>query len=637
MTGSYCHDFIRYKRRDTIEVNVGGIPLGGRHPIRIQSMTNTATHDIAATIEQILRIHEAGADYVRLTVPTQKDAENLEQIIKELKARGCSIPVIADIHFNPAIARIAAGIVHKVRINPGNFTDRKQFRIIDYTEEQYSQELQDLKKEFIPLLNSCKKHHTALRIGTNHGSLSDRIMSRYGDTPEGMAESAMEFLRICQEENFSEVVISMKASNTRTMVYATRLLVHKMESEGMNYPLHLGVTEAGEGEDGRIRSAIGIGALLSDGLGDTIRVSLTEDPEAEIPVAKKIAAYFSQRETHTDIPDFGAFPIDPYKFGKRKTHSVGSIGGNNPPVVVKAIQGKLLDKELSDLGWHFTPDKNWKFDELSADILSFKKWPADLPLIADKCMLISNTEVNNLPIQQSIIMMEWEEYDKTGSSIKGNKCIGILSSQLTEKKIKKITNDPAVVVVLETDNKNGFADQRAAIFRMMNLGCTAPVILKRCYSETDAEDFQLKSACDLGGLFIDGLAEGIWLEDEALNDDKLVINTAFSILQFSRVRISRTEFISCPSCGRTLFDLQATTRKIREKTSHLRGLKIGIMGCIVNGPGEMADADYGYVGTGKGMVTLYKEKTVVKRNVPEGNAVNELIALIKENGDWNEP
>jgi (E)-4-hydroxy-3-methylbut-2-enyl-diphosphate synthase len=624
MTGGYCSDLLRYQRRITTEVIIGGIPMGGNNPIRIQTMTNTATNDVAETIEQILRTKEAGADYVRLTVPSLKDAENLFRIMDGLKGRDCFIPVIADIHFNPAIAKIAATVVHKVRVNPGNYTDKKQSRIIDYTKEQYQQELLSLKLEFKILLDICKKHKTALRIGTNHGSLSDRIMSLYGDTPEGMAESAMEFLRICREEDFSQAVISMKASNTRTMVYATRLLVSKMNSEGMSFPIHLGVTEAGEGEDGRIRSAIGIGALLADGIGDTIRVSLTEDPEAELPVARKIVDHFEERKSHRAIPAFGPIPIDPFHFKKRVTHEIACVGGNNP-------------NNLAILEWSRQKTGKIFANEQTADILKVNTWSEKFAIPKNKYILIPYSAYVTDRNDQNIYYMEWEQYCSNYRTENYNKAIRIAASELTEEKIEKIKDDHQVIIILETNNINGFADQRAAIFRLMNKGCQAPVILRRFYTESDPENFQLKASCDLGGLFIDGLAEGIWLEDEGLKEERMVLNTSFNILQFSRVRTTKTEYISCPSCGRTLFDLQSTTKKIRERTSHLKGLKIGIMGCIVNGPGEMADADYGYVGAGRGMVTLYKEKAIVKMNVPENLAVDELIALIKENGDWNEP
>ncbi len=636
MNTQYCPDFLNYQRRFTSEVNIGGIPMGGKNPVRIQSMTNTPTHDIVATADQIIRMYEAGADYVRLTVPSLKDAENLGTITQILKEKHCPVPLIADVHFNPEIAIIAAGKVQKVRINPGNYSGKKEFRIVDYSEKQYREELNELKKKFVRLLEECKKHRTALRIGVNHGSLSDRIMSRYGDTPEGMAESAMEFLRICHEEDFNDVVISMKASNTRTMVYATRLVVRKMLEEHMHYPLHLGVTEAGEGEDGRIRSAIGIGALLVDGIGDTIRVSLTEDPVAEIPVAKKIISRFLQLNNHVKIPGFGNYPLNPFLFQKRQTYSAGCIGGNFPPVIISAIEGEINENSIAAAGWSYSNENGWKFDTISADVLYLPTWPDDLPVPEGK-YIITHSCAGNPESKFFIPLMNWQEFIDSSPQSSALICLQVSASQLDEEKISRIKESTSLVIMLETDHINGFADQRAAIFRLINNNCHSPVILKRSYCEKDTEDFQIRAACDLGGLLIDGLGEGIWLENKGNISIQTIISTGLSILQFSRVRISRTEYISCPSCGRTLFDLQTTTKKIREKTAHLKGLKIGIMGCIVNGPGEMADADYGYVGTGKGKVTLYKEKTVIKRNVPEKDAVDELIELIKENGDWVEP
>jgi (E)-4-hydroxy-3-methylbut-2-enyl-diphosphate synthase len=636
MLFSYCTDLNKYQRRSSDVVVIGGIPMGDHHPIRIQSMTNTPTSDIRLTVGQIQRIFLAGADYVRLTIPSLKDTESLKQIVHELRSKNCRVPIIADVHFSPAIARITAGIADKVRINPGNYTDKKKSNLVVYTDEEYQHELLELEQQFLPLLDICKGNKTVLRIGTNHGSLSDRIMSCFGDTPQGMVESAMEFLRICTRENFDQVVVSMKASNTRTMVYATRLLVKRMSEENMHFPLHLGVTEAGEGEDGRIRSAIGIGALLADGLGDTVRVSLTEEPEAEIPVALKLVKYFEERANHAAIPTFGNYPVDPYEYHKRLTHSTGNVGRNNPVVVVSGILGSIDREKLKNIGWDYS-GKDWHFSDLSADILSVDSWPAELPIPGGKYVMLQNKSLPGPPGLQYIVRMNWEEYVINSTRDEGMLCVCILASQLDKTKIQRITDDRNVILVLETNNINGFADQRAAVCRMINLECSVPVILKRSYNEYNLEDFQIKSACDLGGLFIDGLGEGIWLENQGDLQEDAIMDTAFSILQFSRVRISKTEYISCPSCGRTLFDLQTITRKIREKTSHLKGLKIGIMGCIVNGPGEMADADYGYVGTGIGKITLYKEKAVVKRNIPEEQAVDELITLIKENGDWVEP
>jgi (E)-4-hydroxy-3-methylbut-2-enyl-diphosphate synthase len=637
MLSDYCKDLARYQRRDSTEVIIGGIPLGAGHPIRIQSMTNSATSDVAATTDQITGLQKSGADYVRLTIPSLKDVESLKQIMSALRKKNCNVPVIADIHFNPAIAIACAGIVHKVRINPGNFTDKVLSNLPEYTSEVYQQEYEKARLQFIELIAICRANHTALRIGTNHGSLSGRIMSRFGDTPEGMAESAMEFLRICRQEHFDQVVVSMKASNTRTMVYATRLLVKKMDEENMHFPLHLGVTEAGEGEDGRIRSAIGIGALLADGLGDTIRVSLTEDPIAEIPVAAKLVSYFRDRKNSPSVPEFGDYPVNPFEFLKRLSRVTGTFGGSNPVAVIKIVEGLPDIEKLAECGWNYLPGSGWNFTDQAADMLQVDSWSENLPYPTDKYLLIPYRKNIVLAHPQVVILIAWEEYFSVQALPDAVRCIRITASELDQSKIERISKDEQAVVVLETNHPNGFADQRAAICRMINLGCRVPVLLKREYAENEIEDLQLKAACDLGGLFIDGLGEGIWLENQGTINNGEIVRTAFGILQFSRMRISKTEYISCPSCGRTQFDLQTTIRKIREKTAHLKGLKIGIMGCIVNGPGEMADADYGYVGAGKGKVSLYKEKNVVKRNVTEERAVDELVQLIKENGDWIEP
>jgi (E)-4-hydroxy-3-methylbut-2-enyl-diphosphate synthase len=638
MQTRYCTNFTRYQRHETGEVIIGGIPLGADHPIRIQSMTNTLTADSEATASQIIRIRDAGADYVRVTVPGRKDVESLKEILASLERRNCKVPVIADIHFNPALAILSAAIVHKVRINPGNFIDKKLFKTIDYSVEEYKQELDRLEVRFLELLGICRENKTALRIGTNHGSLSDRIMNRYGDTPEGMAESAMEFLRICKKENFRDVVVSMKSSNTRIMVFATRLLVDKMEQEGMHFPLHLGVTEAGEGEDGRIKSAVGIGALLADGLGDTIRVSLTEDPEKEIPVAKKIADYVTGWENHPEISDFGELPVDPFNHVRRTSAQAGIVGDYQVPVVLSDLPEVNSPLDLEPLGWRYRTDGTWEFDELVPDILFTPVWPKGMPCPPDKYIL-TDSEKLSLPNQNNnvIQLYKWDSYARL-SGINGRITgVELQAKEVDEKKIELLKNRKNTFIILDTQNVNGFADMRSAVFRLMNMQCRVPVIFRRSFQENEKENLQLKSAIDFGGLFIDGLGDGIWIENEGKIKNKELIETAFNILQASRVRVSRTEYISCPSCGRTLFDLQATTKKIREKTSHLKGLKIGIMGCIVNGPGEMADANYGYVGTGQGKVTLYKEKEVIRRNIPEEQAVDELINLIKENGDWIEP
>lgn len=625
----YCSDFLNYRRRKPTVVTIGDIALGGNYPIRIQSMTNTDTSDVHASTEQIIRIAKEGADIVRLTVPGQKDAESLKEIKDELKKRSFKVPLVADIHFNPRLAYTAATIVDKVRINPGNFTDRKLSKEDDNKATE-AEDLRKLRSEFLNLIDICRKHNTALRIGTNHGSLSDRIVNKYGDTVDGMAESAMEFLRICKEVGFDNVVVSMKSSNTRVMVYATRLLVSKMLEEGMEYPLHLGVTEAGEGEDGRIKSAVGIGALLADGIGETIRVSLTEDPEKEIPVARKLVNYFSERENHPRIPAFGKYPVNPYDYTRRITRTLLNIGGNQAPVVFYNLAGDITADRLKQIGWHLLPGNLWQYDEPVPDIIVVDHWPKEIPKPLTKTV-ISRIDRDNHRIIDYIenFSPEPDENRVTFVTVK--------ASDLQGQALEELAKSRNLVFILETDNPNGYADQRAAIFRLINSGCEIPVILRRNYKENIPEDFQLKSAADLGGLFIDGLGDGIWLENSGALTDKEIINTSFGILQAGRVRTSKTEYISCPSCGRTLFDLQSTTRKIRERTQHLKGLKIGIMGCIVNGPGEMADADYGYVGTGFGKVTLYKQKQVIKRNVPEEDAVDELISLIKEYGDWVEP
>ncbi|MBN1599058.1 MAG: (E)-4-hydroxy-3-methylbut-2-enyl-diphosphate synthase [Bacteroidales bacterium] len=632
METNYCKSFITYSRRQTNEVYIGDIPLGGNNPVRLQSMTNTDTQDTQRSVEQIIRIYNNKADYVRLTAPTMRDVENLKDIITELSKRNCPIPVIADVHFNARLAKEAASIVHKVRINPGNFIDKKSNGSGNFSEIQYRKELSKLEDVFTELISICKKHKTALRIGTNHGSLSGRIMNRYGDTPEGMAESAMELLRICKRKDFDQVVVSMKASNTRVMVYSTRLLVKKMEEEGMQFPLHLGVTEAGGGEDGRIKSAIGIGAMLIDGIGDTIRVSLTEDPELEIPVAKKIVDYMNQRVNHDTITAFEKYPLNPYQYKRRITDSVKFIGGNQLAVVIKEIEN---NNDLQKIGWQFI-DGKWKFSELSPDIIFTNSWPDSLPVPNEKSVIMS-FRMNDNKVKNIIPLYARQDYYENTPSASDVKFVLLNTSELDEEMISLIKNDKNAVIVLESGNANATADTRAAIIRMINSQCKNPVIVKRNYSEKYKEDFQIKASVDTGTLLIDGLIDGIWLENKNEMSADEIVNTSFALLQAGRMRFSKTEYISCPSCGRTLFDLQTTTQKIRAKTSHLKGLKIGVMGCIVNGPGEMADADYGYVGTGKGKITLYKEKNVIQRNVPEDEAVEKLIEIIKENGDWIEP
>lgn len=612
-------NLFKYSRLKTHPVKVGSIEIGGNNPIRIQSMTSTNTLKTDETVDQSLRIIKAGGELVRITAQGIREAENLGNIKKEIRESGFETPLAADIHFNPKAAFTAAKIVEKVRINPGNFVDKRaDFTKIEYTEENCQVELKKIEEKFIPLLNICKEKKTALRVGVNHGSLSDRIMNRYGDTPKGMIESAMEFLRICIRENFLNVVVSLKSSNTRVMVQANRLMLARMIEERMNFPLHLGVTEAGEGEDGRIKSAVGIGTLLADGIGDTIRVSLTEPPEDEIPVAKKLANYFDERINHKQINDIDTIPINFFEYNKRNTRVVENIGGNNLPVVISNKEGnEELYPEFVYLGDQFIFDSS---HEKSNFIIDEQNW--DQQITYDDNLFPLFKSFNNFYLSES-------------KSSKLN-FLKINCSEINDENLLKIKNQNNIVLILETNNKNSFADQRAAFFKLMNSACDFPVIIKRSYKENNLEDLQLKSASDIGGLFLDGLGDGIWIDNKSSIDEQDIINTSFGILQASRVRISKTEYISCPGCGRTLFDLQKTTAEIRKRTSHLKNLKIGIMGCIVNGPGEMADADYGYVGAGPGKITLYKNKEVVKKNIPEENAVEELIQLIKNCGDWKD-
>ncbi len=632
----YCNSLTQFSRLKTHVVNIGNIPLGGDNAIRIQSMTNTNTLDTEATVNQSIEIINAGADYVRFTACGTKDAENLINIKNELLKNAYNTPLIADVHFNPKAADIAAKVLEKVRINPGNYIDKRAtFIQLEYTDEEYKQELEKIRERFVPFLNLCKEHKTAIRIGTNHGSLSDRIMSRYGDTPNGMVEATMEFLRICVDNNFSDVVISLKSSNTRVMVQAYRLLINRMLKENMDFPLHLGVTEAGEGEDGRIKSAVGIGALLADGIGDTIRVSLTEPSEKEIPVAKKILDYFKNRETHDEIKPINEFAVNPFEYNKRKTIEIKNIGAGNVPVVIadlskeKNISFELIEK----LGFSYDDKKNdWQTTNFSTEYIYIADnnieiiLPEGLEVICD--IKIWQKQLNYYPL------FTIDEYLHAKEKSEILNFVEIDFGNFDNKIIELAKNDNSLVFILTTNNLNGAAEQRAFFYELINQKINTPVIINRSYSEDNIEDLQLKSACDTGILFIDGFGDGICLTNNNNIDYKKVNETAFNILQASRVRTSKTEYISCPSCGRTQFNIEEAVAIIRKRTFHLKGLKIGIMGCIVNGPGEMADADYGYVGSGKDKITLYKGKQVIKKNIPTENAVDELIALIKENGDW---
>ena len=637
----YCNSLTKYERFKTREVMIGQVGVGGDNPIRLQSMTTTDTMDTEATVEQSIRMIEAGCEIVRITAPSRKDAENLQNIKDELHKRGYETPLVADIHFTPNAAEIAARIVEKVRVNPGNYADKKRFEHIEYTDDTYQQEINRIKERFIPLVRICKEHGTAMRIGTNHGSLSDRILSRYGDTPLGMVESALEFLRICQEEDYHQIVLSMKASNTQVMVQAYRLLIVKMQEEGMNYPLHLGVTEAGEGEDGRIKSAVGIGTLLEDGIGDTVRVSLTEEPEFEIPVARELVARYANRDNHDPIKAIENNPINPFEYTKRTSREVLNIGSKHVPVVIAdfCLKEKITPASFFALGYNYSvPLDKWNVSDMACDyvyvgdkIIDFDT-PGTLGIIYNhKTWLQQKHKERVYPfIQASDYLMGIELSDKMNM-------IYACLSDLSEAFITKVKTDKTAVLLIDSWNSHGMAEQRRLFIELMDNNCDVPVIIGRAYGNLTTEQLQLHCATDIGALLTDGLGDGVFIATENCGSDQSINHTAFGILQASRTRISKTEYISCPSCGRTLFDLQETTAKIRAKTDHLKGVKIGIMGCIVNGPGEMADADYGYVGTGIGKITLYKEKEVVQRNIPEAEAVDALIELIRSHGDWVEP
>lgn len=561
------NDF-NYRRRHSSTVQIGNVPLGGDNPIRIQSMTSTSTLDTDASVAQCRRIFDAGADYVRLTAQGVREAHNIGEIRAALHAAGYTKPLVADIHFNPKAAFEAAATTDKVRINPGNFVDAaRTFKKLEYTDEEYAAELEKIRRAVVPFLAICREHHTAVRLGVNHGSLSDRIMSRYGDTPAGMVESAMEYLRIFREENFNDVAISIKASNTVIMVETVRRLVAEMDREDMHYPLHLGVTEAGDGEDGRIKSAVGIGTLLAEGIGDTVRVSLSEEPELEIPVARKLVDYITAREGHAPISGCFAKAYNRIAPERRPTNAVGSIGGQNVPVVATALS------------------------------------PVDVAAIATKPDFFLS-DVN------------WKAVDASAKS-------------------EGFSDDD--VLLLTSHHANPVGEIEAFIHRLWDNGCKAPVVVRMSYDDANEEDVQVKAGADFGALLLNGLVDGIVLDAPNLPNNADAVAYSFGILQAARRRTTKTEYISCPSCGRTLYDLQHAVKEIKAATSHLKGLKIGIMGCIVNGPGEMADADYGYVGAAVGKVSLYKGKECVERNVPQDVALTHLIDLIKANGDWTEP
>ncbi len=652
LPGRYCNSLTEYSRFATREVFIGDVPMGGNNPIRIQSMTTTDTMDTIGTVEQSIRMINAGCEYVRITAPSIKEAHNLAEIKKQLRQRGYNTPLVADIHFTPNAAEVAARIVEKVRINPGNYADKKKFDQIDYTDLQYQGELERIYQKFAPLVKICKEYGTAMRIGTNHGSLSDRIMSRYGDTPRGMVESAMEFMRMCETLNYYNLVVSMKSSNPQVMVQAYRLLVETMVAEGMSYPLHLGVTEAGDGEDGRIKSALGIGTLLEDGLGDTVRVSLTEEPEAEAPVAIALVERYVERSKAERLKVKGNNTnLLPFTFylsaSKRHTYEANAfIGGHMVPrVVVDLSKANLKDASvLNDAGYIYAPlldkynmaEQSVDFVYLGDELPSFTL-PANLKQLYNYPAWLKLADKNNChPV------FTLQEYVGDADHSSTLNLVRLKPADLDSDAFGALPFSNSLVFILETDALHGMADQRSFFFKMEELELDVPVIIKRSFTfktrdlELNTQDLQLQAATDLGALLIDGFGDGIWIDAPTV-DTKTITSTAFGILQATRSRISKTEYISCPSCGRTLFDLMVTTQMIRSRTSHLKGLKIGIMGCIVNGPGEMADADYGYVGSGTDKVTLYRGKEAVKKNITSVNALDELIGIIKDDGNWIEP
>ena len=633
----YCNSLANYSRFKTREVKVGNIGIGGSNPIRIQSMTTTDTMDTIATVEESIRMIDAGCELVRITAPSKKEALNLKNIKEELAKKGYNTPIIADIHYTPNAAEIAATIIEKVRVNPGNYADKKKFENIEYTEVTYNAEIERIREKFTPLVRICKENETAMRIGTNHGSLSDRILSRYGDTPKGMVESAMEFLRICRDEDYHEIILSMKASNTRVMVQAYRLLVAEMIKEGMDYPLHLGVTEAGEGEDGRIKSAVGIGTLLADGIGDTIRVSLTEAPEFEIPVAQNLLKHFEGIEEHDSIEKITKNPLHSFDYKRRKTNEVLNIGGGNVPIVMAdfCLKEKITAASFFALGSNYSvPLDKWNLTDMAADYVFVGNHDLDFEVPGTLGVIYNYKKwVEHKKGYPFLTINDYLDEEKISEKLN---IVYVCLSDLCEELFAKLKTDTTAVLMIDTYNENGLAEQRKLFTELMNNGIKTPVIIGRAYGDLSEEQLQLSASSDLGALLLDGLGDGIFIAAENCGSYQSINSLAFGILQASRTRISKTEYISCPSCGRTLFDLQETTAKIRKETDHLKGVKIGIMGCIVNGPGEMADADYGYVGTGKGKITLYKEQTVVEKNIAEEKAVSALIDLIKKHGDWVE-
>ena len=612
-------NIFNYSRRPSSVNNVGATPMGGDNPIRIQSMTTTPTTDTEASVAQAKRIIEAGGEYVRLTTQGVREAENLKNINAALRAEGITTPLVADVHFNPNVADVAALYAEKVRVNPGNYIDpARTFKHLEYTDEEYAAELKRLEERFVPFLNICRENHTAVRIGVNHGSLSDRIMSRYGDTPEGIVESCMEFLRICKKQDFNDVVISIKASNTVVMVRSMRLLVSEMDKEDMHYPLHLGVTEAGEGEDGRIKSAVGIGALLADGIGDTIRVSLSEEPEAEIPVARHLVDYVTRRAGHMMIPAEASPKFDWLRPERRVTDAVENIGGTNVPVVIVSDFSENTEVSANP---DLTPDYIYVGENLPENRPANQKYIVDFSVWDGTPNTYPVFPYNAIPFMSSYPLIP--------------KFLVMQYGVDPEEYVTCLMNHPEVVVVCVSHHQNRLGEQRALVHEMMRAGLRNPIVFCQAYrhSQEQKADFQLEAAADMGALMFDGLTDGIWLMNDGDLAVKDIAETSFGILQAARLRTTKTEYISCPGCGRTLYDLRTTIARIKAATAHLKGLKIGIMGCIVNGPGEMADADYGYVGAGRGKISLYLLKEFLAKNIPDEDAVERLLQLINEDNE----
>jgi len=665
----FAESLTQYKRLLTKEVRIGDLLLGNNHPIRVQTMTTTDTMDTMATVEQTIRCIEAGAELVRITAPSKKEAENLLNIKNELRKRGYTTPLVADIHFTPNAAEIAARIIEKVRVNPGNYVDKKKFEQIEYTDAEYAEEIDRIRERFTPLVKICKEYGTAMRIGTNHGSLSDRIMSRYGDTPIGMVESAMEFLRIARSESYHQIVLSMKASNPQVMVQAYRLLIKTMQEEfGEIYPLHLGVTEAGDGEEGRIKSAVGIGTLMEDGIGDTIRVSLTEDPELEIPVCRDIVKrYENKADKLTGLDDddenipapVNRSTYNPFNFKRHQTTAVSNIGGGQVPVVIADLSKieTLTPASLKGIGYTYNEaDDKWNIADAAADYVYINQSDIGFALPGTLKVITPYEHWKNAPDTTKYFPIYCAQHFAAIEQAESDINFVMIDCPQEEQYLQQVTQKANVVLCLSSTRKNAMQTVRATCVKLQQEHITAPIVFITDSSWSTADEHLIHYATETGALFLDGFGDGICLgmsqnaytQAAALNasgrnylnnqsPEQFINNTAFSILQATRMRISKTEYISCPSCGRTLFDLQETTTKIRSVTNHLKGVKIAIMGCIVNGPGEMADADFGYVGSGPGKITLYRGKEVVKRNVNSEVAVDELINLLKENEAWVEP